>query len=196
MRFLARNFRWLSLPFFLLCVLLEAGAGFQQDGYIHGAKGPSTVMAFMLRSPDFANGADIPKQFTCSGEDRSPALEWSGEPGGTTSFALIVDDPDAPGGTWVHWVIFKIPAAAHALHGGIEKKDQLADGTRQGQNDFRKIGYNGPCPPPGNPHRYFFKLYALGSELSLRPGASKGDVERAMEGHVLGQAEWMGRYRR
>jgi len=153
-------------------------------------------MAFTVQSADFANGADIPKQFTCSGEDRSPALEWNGAPAGTKSFALIVEDPDAPAGTWVHWVIFNIPGNAHGLHGGFEKKDQLADGTRQGQNDFRKIGYNGPCPPPGKPHRYFFKLYALGSELSLGPGATKGDVERAMEGHILAHAEWVGRFRR
>ena len=153
-------------------------------------------MAFNLQSGDFANGAEIPKQFTCSGEDRSPELEWKGAPAGTRTFALIVDDPDAPVGTWVHWVIFNIPASAHGLHGGFEKKDQLADGTRQGQNDFRKIGYNGPCPPPGKPHRYFFKLYALNAELSLRPGATKGDLEQAMKGHILGQAEWMGRYQR
>jgi len=153
-------------------------------------------MAFSLSSPDFTDGADIPKQFTCSGEDRSPALEWKGAPAGTKSFALIVDDPDAPVGTWVHWVVFNIPAAAHSLPQGIEKKDRLADGARQGQNDFRKIGYNGPCPPPGKAHRYFFKLYALGSELSLGPGATKGDVERAMEGHVLAHAEWIGRFGR
>ena len=153
-------------------------------------------MAFTVQSADFANGADIPKQFTCSAEDRSPALEWKDAPAGTRTFALIVDDPDAPVGTWVHWVIFNIPGGAHGLAGGFEKKDQLADGTRQGQNDFEKIGYNGPCPPPGKPHRYFFKLYALSGELSLRTGATKRDLEHAMEGHILGQAEWMGRYRR
>jgi len=153
-------------------------------------------MTFALHISDFANGADIPKQFTCSGEDRSPALEWSGAPAGTKSLALIVADPDAPVGTWVHWVAFNIPATAHSLGGGVEKKEQLADGTRQGQNDFKKTGYNGPCPPPGKAHRYFFKLYALSGELSLKPGATKADVERAMEGHVLGHAEWMGRFRR
>ncbi len=152
-------------------------------------------MAFSMSSPDFANG-DIPRQFTCSGEDRSPALEWNGTPAGTKSFALIVDDPDAPAGTWVHWVIFNIPGTAHSLQGGLEKKDQLAYGVRQGQNDFRKIGYNGPCPPPGKPHRYFFKLYALGGGISLGSAANKVDVERAMEGHILARAEWMGRYRR
>ncbi len=153
-------------------------------------------MAFNLRSPDFPNGGDIPKQFTCSGEDRSPTLKWSEAPAGTKSFALIADDPDAPAGTWVHWVMFNIPGSTHSLKGGMEKKDQLADGTRQGQNDFRKTGYNGPCPPPGKPHRYFFKLYALKSELPLGAGASKRDVERAMEGHILANAEWMGKFKR
>ncbi len=153
-------------------------------------------MAFAVRSTDFANGGEIPRAFTCDGEDRSPALEWSEAPAGTKTFALIADDPDAPAGTWVHWVIFNIPASAKALRGAVEKKEQLADGTRQGRNDFRKIGYNGPCPPPGKAHRYFFKLYALGTELTLSAGASKSDLERAMEGHILGRAEWMGRYKR
>ncbi|MGA2002109.1 MAG: YbhB/YbcL family Raf kinase inhibitor-like protein [Terriglobales bacterium] len=153
-------------------------------------------MAFALKSPDFASGEEIPKRFTCSGEDQSPALEWSNAPNGTKALALIVDDPDAPTGTWVHWVIYNMPGNAHSLRQGIERKAELADRTRQGKNDFRKIGYNGPCPPPGNPHRYFFKLYALDAELKLAPGASKSDLEKAMEGHVLGQAEWMGRYRR
>ena len=181
-----------------LCLLIWAAAGIlaaPTASAQSGAKG-AFAMVFTLRSSDFPNGADIPRQFTCSGEDRSPALEWKDAPAGTKSFALIADDPDAPVGTWVHWVIFNIPASAHSLHGGIEKKEQLADGTRQGQNDFRKIGYNGPCPPPGKSHRYFFKLYALSSELSLSPGATKSAVEKAMEGRILGQDEWMGRFQR
>jgi len=153
-------------------------------------------MAFAVRSSDFPNGADIPRAFTCDGEDRSPVLEWSDPPAGTKTFALIADDPDAPAGTWVHWVIFNIPGSARGLHAGFEKKDQLTDGTRQGRNDFRKIGYNGPCPPPGKPHRYFFKLYALSGELALPSGASKSDLERAMEGRILARAEWMGKYKR
>jgi len=153
-------------------------------------------MALTMRSPDFASGADIPKQFTCSGEDRSPALEWSGAPAGTKSFALIADDPDAPVGTWVHWVIFNIPASANGLPSAVEKKEQLADGTRQGMNDFPKVGYNGPCPPPGKPHRYFFKLYALNDQLTLGAGATKSALEKAMEGHILAKAEWMGRFHR
>jgi Raf kinase inhibitor-like YbhB/YbcL family protein len=154
------------------------------------------AMSFALRSPDFANGANIPRAFTCDGEDRSPALEWTDAPPGTKTFALIADDPDAPAGTWVHWVIYNIPASANALTGGVEKKEQLADGSRQGRNDFRKTGYNGPCPPPGKAHRYFFKLYALSTDLTLAAGAGKSDVERAMAAHILANAEWMGRYQR
>ena len=153
-------------------------------------------MAFAVRSSDFANGANIPRAFTCDGEDRSPALEWSDAPAGTKAFALIADDPDAPAGTWVHWVIYNIPASAHWLAGGTEKKDQLADGTRQGRNDFRKTGYNGPCPPAGKTLRYFFKLYALDAEVALGAGATKADLERAMSGHIRAQAEWMGKYQR
>ena len=153
-------------------------------------------MAFAIQSSDFASGGDIARAFTCDGEDRSPNLSWSGPPEGTKTFALIADDPDAPAGTWVHWVIFNIPAKTHSLPGGVEKKEQLADGAKQGRNDFRKIGYNGPCPPPGKPHRYFFKLYALSLELGLPSGASKADVERAMQAHVLAHAELMGRYKR
>jgi len=198
MRGFRRNFHSLQVSSGLFCALLfgfgslatTAQAGVQRD-----SKGAPTV-ALAVSSPDFSSGGDIPREFTCTGEDRSPALEWSGAPAGTKSFALIADDPDAPAGTWVHWVIFNIPGTAHALPGGVERKEQLADGTRQGHNDFRKIGYNGPCPPPGKPHRYFFKLYALDSDLKLAPGSNKSEVEKAMEGHTLGRAEWMGRYRR
>jgi Raf kinase inhibitor-like YbhB/YbcL family protein len=159
------------------------------------AKGASN-MDFTIQSSDFANGGDIPRAFTCDGEDRSPALSWSGAPEGTKAFVLIADDPDAPAGTWVHWVIFNIPAKTQSLPPGVEKKEQLPDGSKQGRNDFRKIGYGGPCPPPGKPHRYFFKLYALGAELGLQAGASKADVEQAMTGHILTKAELMGRYKR
>jgi len=183
---------WLSifpiLFFLLLAALIASGA--------HGQAKGASAMTFTLLSADFPNGAEIPKPFTCSGEDRSPALAWKDAPPGTKSFALIADDPDAPGGTWVHWVIFNIPGTANGLQGGVEKKEQLSDGTRQGRNDFPKIGYNGPCPPPGKPHRYFFKLYALDGALNLASGASKADLEQAIKGHVLGQTEWMGTFRR
>ena len=154
------------------------------------------TMTLVLKSPDFAAGAGIPKQFACDGTDISPALTWTDPPVATQSFALIADDPDAPVGTWVHWVLFDLPANARALSQNVPKKEQLADGSRQGTNDFRKIGYGGPCPPPGKPHRYFFKLYALDKKLNLQSGATKKDVERAMQGHILAQGEWMGRYAR
>ena len=123
-------------------------------------------------------------------------LEWNDPLGATQSFVLIADDPDAPVGTWVHWVLFDLPANARTLGQNAPKKEQMADGSRQGRNDFGKIGYGGPCPPPGKPHRYFFKLYALDTKLNLKPGATKKDVEHAMQGHVLAQGEWMGRYSR
>jgi Raf kinase inhibitor-like YbhB/YbcL family protein len=153
-------------------------------------------MSLELKSSDFAAGATIPKQFTCEGADISPALEWNAPPAGTQSFALIADDPDAPVGTWVHWVAYDLPANLRSLSQNFPKTEQAADGSRQGRNDFGKIGYGGPCPPPGKAHRYFFKLYALDSKLNLKSGASKKDVERAMQGHILAQGEYMGRYSR
>jgi Raf kinase inhibitor-like YbhB/YbcL family protein len=153
-------------------------------------------MTFGLKSPDFTHGAAIPPQFTCSGADISPALEWSGAPADTNSFALIADDPDAPVGTWVHWVLYNLPANAHSLAQNFPKSEKGPDGSAQGRNDFGKIGYGGPCPPPGKAHRYFFKLYALDTRLDLKAGASKKDVERAMNSHILGQAETMGRFSR
>lgn len=154
------------------------------------------AMSFQIISPAFSNDATIPKNYTCDGPDLSPPLSWTGAPSGTKIFALIADDPDAPAGTWVHWVLYNLPATAKDLPEGVKKEEQLPDGTLQGRNDFRKIGYNGPCPPPGKPHRYFFKLYALNSNLSLKAGATKAELESAMKGHVLAQAELIGKYGR
>ncbi len=153
-------------------------------------------MAFQLSSTAFQPEGNIPKKFTCDGPDVSPALSWSEPPAGTQSLALIMDDPDAPVGTWVHWVLFNLPADAGQLAENIAKERELPNGTRQGTNDFKKIGYGGPCPPPGPAHRYFFKLYALDTKLNLHPGATKADLERAMRGHIRGQAELLGRYQR
>ncbi len=152
------------------------------------------TMSLQITSAAFSAGETIPKKFTCDGPDVSPKLTWNEPPAKTQSFTLIMDDPDAPVGTWVHWVLFGLPADAKELSEGVAKQDQLSNGARQGRNDFGKIGYGGPCPPPGKPHRYFFKLYALDSKLNLKAGATKADVERAMKGHVLGQAELVGRY--
>ena len=152
------------------------------------------TMPLQITSTAFSAGETIPKKFTCDGPDISPKLTWNEPAAKTQSFTLIMDDPDAPVGTWVHWVLFGLPADAKELSEGVAKQDQLSNGARQGRNDFGKIGYGGPCPPPGKPHRYFFKLYALDSKLNLKAGATKAEVERAMKGHVVGQAELVGRY--
>lgn len=153
-------------------------------------------MALTLTSTAFKAGAGIPQTYTCEGADRSPGLTWTGAPAGTRSYALIADDPDAPVGTWVHWVIYDLPGEATELAEGLPIRDTLPGGGTQGRNDFRKIGYGGPCPPPGKPHRYFFRLYALDALTNLKPRATKADVLAAIEGHVLAQAELMGTYRR
>jgi len=154
-------------------------------------------MAFILTSAAFKDGAPIPGKYTCDGVDVSPPLTWSGAPAGTRSVALIADDPDAPGGTWVHWVLYNLPAEVSELPENIAKVESLdLGGARQGRNDFRRPGYGGPCPPPGPAHRYFFKLYALDTRLELKAGAQKKDVEAALEGHALGSAQLMGTYAR
>ena len=153
-------------------------------------------MALTLSSSAFKPGGEIPRQYTCEGADQSPALTWSGAPAGTKSFALIADDPDAPVGTWVHWVAYDLPGDATGLPQGVPAKETLAGNGRQGVNDFRKVGYGGPCPPPGKAHRYFFRLYALDAPTNLPARATKAEVLRAIEGHVLAQAELMGTYKR
>ena len=149
-----------------------------------------------LRSPAFANGAVIPVRFTCDGDDISPHLEWNAAPEGTRAFALVMDDPDAPRATWVHWTIYDLPAGMHELPEHVPPSRELPSGARQGRNDFGRIGYGGPCPPPGGAHRYYLRLFALDEPLQLAPGATRAELDRAMRGHVLGQAELMSRYRR
>ena len=153
-------------------------------------------MSLTVSSKSFQSGGEIPKKFTCEGDDVSPQISWSGAPQGTQAFALIADDPDAPAGTWTHWVLYDVPASSTTLNEGTSKSEQLPDGSKQGRNDFHKVGYNGPCPPPGKPHRYFFKVYALDRKLDVKAGAARSDVERAMSGHVQAQGEYMGIYRR
>lgn len=155
-----------------------------------------TAMAFELRSPAFEPGRDIPVKHACDGQDVSPPLRWGDPPAGAKAFALIADDPDAPAGTWVHWVLYGIPATARELPEGVPARETVPGVGTQGMNDFRKVGYGGPCPPPGPAHRYYFKLYALDAELKLPPRRTKADLLKAMEGHVLGHAELMGRYKR
>ncbi|BCR04207.1 hypothetical protein DESUT3_12760 [Desulfuromonas versatilis] len=143
----------------------------------------------------FEQGGIIPAKYTCDGANVSPPLDWSGLPGGAASLALICDDPDAPVGTWVHWVAYNIPVDRPGFGEHIPGERQLADGCLQGHNDFKRIGYGGPCPPSGT-HRYFFKLYALDCRLALAAGATKEQLLAAMKGHILGEAELMGTYRR
>jgi Raf kinase inhibitor-like YbhB/YbcL family protein len=149
-----------------------------------------------LTSTAFAEGAAIPAKYTYDGRNVSPPLKWSGVPAGAKSFALIVDDPDAPSGTWVHWVLYDLPASASELPEDVAKSQSIAGGAKQGLNDFKQLGYGGPSPPRGKPHRYFFKLYALDSLLDLKPGLSKKDLESAMDKHILAQAQLMGTYQR
>ena len=179
----------------LLCLAVMLAAAVFSLGSPLGAGGQQKAK-FELRSVAFAQGANIPRQFTCDDADISPALSWNEPPQGTQSFALIMDDPDAPAGTFVHWVVYNLPADSRQLPERIPGNDALTGGTLQGVNDFPRTGYGGPCPPPGRPHRYFFKLYALDAKLNLKAGARKQDVERAMKGHILAQAELMGRYGR
>jgi hypothetical protein len=151
-------------------------------------------MVFNLESPAFAESGMIPKLHTCEGANLSPALEWSGEPEGTRSFALIVDDPDAPAWTWNHWLLWDIPATVHTLPQGIKSGEEGESGT----NDFGKLGYGGPCPPRGHgPHRYFFRLFAVSvASLGLRRGAKRSELDRVLIGKVLAEAGRMGRYER
>jgi Raf kinase inhibitor-like YbhB/YbcL family protein len=153
-------------------------------------------MALELTSSAFQEGQPIPRQHTGDGKDVSPALKWTDPPAGTKSFALVCDDPDAPRKTWIHWVLFNVAAESRELGEGVPAQETLPGGARQGKNDFGKIGYGGPAPPRGKPHRYFFKLYALDTLLDLPAGASKADLVKAMEGHVLGEVQLMGTYAR
>lgn len=151
--------------------------------------------SFQISSPDFPNHGQIPDVYACKGADynRSPKFVWSGAPTQTKSFALICNDPDAPSGNFIHWVVYNIPGTTTQLKEGIGKVKHLPDGTVQGINSFRRIGYDGPCPPPGKPHRYIFTLYALDALLEGIDMNSQ-DVEEAMKGHILKQTQWTGLY--
>ena len=152
-----------------------------------------------IKSAAFEANGDIPKKYTCKGADVSPPLVWEGVPAGAKSLALICDDPDAPVGVWVHWVLYGLSPQLKGLPEGVAKTESVVvekSSAMQGLNDFGRAGYGGPCPPPGAPHRYFFKLYALDAAPRLHPKASKAQLLKAMEGHILGQAELVGRFAR
>lgn len=153
-------------------------------------------MTLNLRSTAWPNGARIPVKFTADGEDRSPPLVFEGTPAGTKAFALICDDPDAPIGTWVHWVLYNIPPTATGLAEGVPAQPTLADGSHHGTNSWRRLGYGGPSPPGHKPHRYFFRLYALREPIASGPGLLAKDVTNAIQGRVIESAEFMGTYGR
>jgi Raf kinase inhibitor-like YbhB/YbcL family protein len=154
------------------------------------------LAALELTSEAFSSQETIPQRFTCDGEDISPPLSWSAPSESARSFALIMDDPDAPMGTWVHWVLFNIPGDKRALPESVPAQDQLSDCSLHGSNSWRRSDYGGPCPPSGSTHRYVFKLYALDSPLDLEAGATKKQVLDAMDGHVLAHGELVGTYSR
>jgi Raf kinase inhibitor-like YbhB/YbcL family protein len=180
---------------FLWIALVFSASSCTSSPPISNNQGEGT-MSIHLTSERFSDGGTIPRQYTCDGENLSPPLSWTGVPDETQSLALIVDDPDAPSGTWVHWVIFNLPADLSALPEGVTMVANSPDLGTQGNNDFRKSGYGGPCPPAGTAHRYFFKLYALDTRLSLASGATKADLEKAMQGHVLDKGQLIGKYGR
>ena len=154
------------------------------------------AMALQIKSGAFEEGTTIPKKYTCDGDDLSPPLSWTGVPEGTKSFAVICDDPDAPMGTWVHWVLWGLPPDTVSLLEGVPAETSLTSGAKQGLNSWPRVGYGGPCPPPGKPHRYYFKLYALDTLVTLPANTNKAALEEAMKGHTLAEAQTMGKYGR
>jgi len=152
-------------------------------------------MGITLTSTAFQDGGNIPSTYTCDGQDGSPPLDWSGVPQTAKSLALICDDPDAPGRTWVHWVLYDLPPTVTRLPAELPRTERPSVGGKQGMNDFKKIGYGGPCPPSGS-HRYFFKIYALDIETTIAPGSTKDQLMQAIANHILEEGQLMGRYQR
>lgn len=156
----------------------------------------TTMQTILITTEAFRQGETIPSRYSCEGDDISPPLTWNGVPANAKSIVLIMDDPDAPSGTFVHWVLFNIPAETQHLTEGIPSGKVLGDGSRHSMTDFGRTGYGGPCPPSGKPHRYFFRIYALDTQLDLSAGVSRKQVEIAMKGHVVAQGELMGKFGR
>ena len=156
----------------------------------------SPAKQLILTSAAFRDGEGIPVGHTCDGDDQSPPLAWTGAPVETRTFALICEDPDAPRGTWLHWLLWNLRADAVELRPGVPPSPELPSGARQGLNDSGDLGYSGPCPPQGKPHRYYFRLLALDTALNLPPGVNRSDLESAMAGHVLAEGTVMGTYQR
>jgi len=182
--------RILLLLGFLLAVPFLAGCRHSEPAMVAAAGATITLSSTSLKD------GKVPREYTCDGTDASPPLTWTAPPGGTRSLALVVIDPDAPGGTFTHWVLFNLPAGSGGLPQAVPMQGQLSDGSVQGRNDFGRLGYSGPCPPPGNPHRYVFTLFALDRTLDATAGSDPSQVESKMNGHVLARAEMTVRYSR
>ena len=177
---------WFIIPgLALMMIACSAGGG-----------RPSLAENIQVTSPAFEEEGPIPATYTCDGENKSPPLKWTGVPEGIKSIALIFDDPDARGGTWVHWVLYAVPPDTTELSEEIPRRDVLADGARHGITDFKQVGYGGPCPPSGDPHRYIFKVYAMDIQVDLAPGATKEELLVAINGHILAQGQLLGTYKR
>ena len=158
---------------------------------------PQKVMSLQINSTAFSEGQPIPAKYSCAGSDISPPLQWTNTPANTKSFALIADDPDAPVGTWVHWVLYDLPANATGLPEDVAKTQTISSGAKQGMNTWPRLGYGGPCPPRGlGVHHYHFRLYALDTDLNLAPRVTRKQLESATKGHILAQAELVGTYQR
>jgi Raf kinase inhibitor-like YbhB/YbcL family protein len=186
-----------SHPLVLALLALLASASCSEENSGPPESDDGTGVRMILTSTAFDDGSRIPVLYTCEGGDSSPALQWTGVPDSARSLALVVDDPDAPTETWVHWVLYNVPPTLNSMPEGIPTTDTLANGSRHGTNSFRRLGYGGPCPPRGHgAHRYVFRLYALDMLLDLAPGAKKEAVLEAMEEHVLATAQLMGTYSR
>jgi len=181
---------------FALTASIGCGGGGGNDSATAPTEGKGgQQMTMSLTSAAFAAGESIPPKYTCDGENVSPALQWDQPPAGTQSLALIMDDPDAPSGTFVHWAYYDLPPTSRGLPEGVPSGEKPSPGGTQGSNGAGKSGYTGPCPPSGS-HRYFFRLYALDTKLDAAPGLTKDKLLQAMEGHVLAQAQLMGVYSR
>jgi Raf kinase inhibitor-like YbhB/YbcL family protein len=180
----------------LLCVAGGCTGTEEKPAHKTDEKKEESMVTIQVTSPAFKEGETIPERYTCEGDDLSPPLVWSQPPEGTKSLAMICEDPDAPRGMWVHWVLYGLPPDSTSLPEAVPPDTVLANQVVQGKNDWGRIGYGGPCPPPGSAHRYFFKLYALDADLELQPGATRKELLQEMEGHMLAEGQLMGRYKR
>ena len=191
-----RRCRHLVVALALLLAACAGGRGVVEPTADVAIEEGDNTMSLLLTSTAFDMGDPIPIDYTCDGDNVSPPLGWANVPAHTRSLALVCDDPDAPRGTWVHWMIFNIPPEVTELYEALPDLRLLPFGAEQGTNDFKNLGYGGPCPPPGGPHRYFFKLYALDTALKLEPGTRKQELLDTMAGHILAEAQLMGTYQR